>query len=108
MTTSGHPPKQLLQLLDAANFQLLCPHFATVEMVRKSALDGGGAALRYVYFPNNLSQLLIYPGANMMELTRAGRDFALRFKGVRNGGGSFGNDGASTQRFPVCTAGRRL
>lgn len=108
MTTSGHPPKHLLQLLDAANFQLLCPHFATVEMVRKSALDRGGAALRYVYFPNNSSQLLIYPGANMMELTRAGRDLALRLEGVRNGGGSFGNDGASTQRFPVCTAGRRL
>lgn len=54
MTTSGHPPKRLLQLLDAANFQLLCPHFATVEMVRKSALDRGGAALRYVYFPQQL------------------------------------------------------
>ncbi|WP_027577333.1 hypothetical protein [Bradyrhizobium sp. WSM1743] len=44
MNASSHPPNQLLQLLDAPDFDLLRPRLATVKMVRKSVLEG--AALR--------------------------------------------------------------
>ncbi|WP_407186624.1 hypothetical protein [Bradyrhizobium centrosematis] len=140
MTASGRPPNQLLQLLDAVDFDLLHPHRATVEMVRKSVLAEADAALGYVYQgpspalggslamgnsaqsivycmhavaerlfdPDNLSQLPIYPDVNMMEPADAGRNLAYSASMLRETGGSFGNDGAPIQRFPVRTAGRRL
>ncbi|WP_246504697.1 hypothetical protein [Bradyrhizobium agreste] len=38
MTVSCHPPNQLLQLLNAADFDLLRPYLATFEMVSKSVV----------------------------------------------------------------------
>jgi hypothetical protein len=87
MTASGPPPNQLLQLLDAPAFDLLRPHLATIEMVRKSVLGEAGTALRCrrecslpgtIIETDILSQLPTYPDGNMMEPTRAGRDFAYR------------------------------
>ncbi|MBP1097566.1 CRP-like cAMP-binding protein [Bradyrhizobium diazoefficiens] len=76
MTTSGFPPNQLLQMLDAADFDLLRPHLATVEMVRESVLGEAGAALRYVYFPHggSISITLGLSEGQMIEIAMLGRD----------------------------------
>lgn len=76
MTASGRPPNQLLQLLDAADFDLLRPHLATVEMVRKSVLGEAGAALRYVYFPHggSVSIAVSLSDGQMIEVAMLGRD----------------------------------
>ncbi len=52
MTANGRPPNQLLQSLDAADFALLEPHLATVDMVRRASLGREGAMPRHVYFPH--------------------------------------------------------
>lgn len=131
MTASRHLPNQLLQMLDAAEFDLLRPHLATVEMVRETVLGEAGTALPHatvrepcvrdstrpdctpvrssdVPRSDILSQLPIYPDGKMMELARPGSGFTCRDPLLQERGGSFGNDGAPIQRFPVRTAGGRL
>ncbi|WP_298244218.1 Crp/Fnr family transcriptional regulator [uncultured Bradyrhizobium sp.] len=79
MTASARPPNQLLQLLDAADFDLLRPHLATVEMVRKSVLGEAGAALRYVHFPHggSVSITVGLSEGQMIEVAMLGRDSAV-------------------------------
>ena len=76
MTVSGHPPNQLLQMLNAADFDLLRPHLATVEMVRESVLGEAGAALRYVYFPHggSVSISVGLSEGQTIEVAMLGRD----------------------------------
>ena len=47
MTASGRPPNQLLQMPGAADFDLLRPHFVTVELVRETVLGEADLALRH-------------------------------------------------------------
>ncbi|AWL92932.1 Crp/Fnr family transcriptional regulator [Bradyrhizobium ottawaense] len=76
MIASGRPSNQLLQMLDAADLDLLRPHLATVEMVRKSVLCEAGAALRYVYFPHggSVSITVGLSEGQMIEVAMLGRD----------------------------------
>lgn len=76
MTASGRLPNQLLQMLDAADFDLLRPYLATVEMVRESVLAEAGAALRYVYFPHggSVSITVGLSEGQMIEVAMLGRD----------------------------------
>jgi len=76
MTASGRPPNQLLQMLDAAEFDLLRPHLATVEMVRESVLGEAGAALRHVYFPHggSVSISVSLSDGQTIEVAMLGRD----------------------------------
>ncbi|MCK1388181.1 Crp/Fnr family transcriptional regulator [Bradyrhizobium sp. 21] len=76
MTASGHPPNQLLQMLDAADLNMLRPHLATVEMVRESVLGEVGAALRYVYFPHggSVSITVSLSEGQTIEVAMLGRD----------------------------------
>lgn len=76
MTASGRPANQLLQMLDAADFDLLRPYLATVEMVRESVLAEAGAALRYVYFPHggSVSITVGLSEGQMIEVAMLGRD----------------------------------
>ncbi|OPY96976.1 Crp/Fnr family transcriptional regulator [Bradyrhizobium sacchari] len=76
MTASGYPSNQLLQMLDAADFDLLRPHLATVEMVRESVLGEAGAALRHVYFPHSgsVSITVGLSEGQMIEVAMLGRD----------------------------------
>jgi CRP-like cAMP-binding protein len=76
MTPSVHPPNQLLQMLEAAEFDLLRPHLATVEMVRGSVLGEAGAAVRYVYFPHGgaVSIAVGLSEGQMIEVAMLGRD----------------------------------
>ncbi|MHC4050752.1 Crp/Fnr family transcriptional regulator [Bradyrhizobium sp. 25ACV] len=63
-------------MLDAADLDLLRPHLATVEMVRKSVLCEAGAALRYVYFPHggSVSIPVGLSEGQMIEVAMLGRD----------------------------------
>lgn len=76
MTASGRPPNQLLQMLDAADFDLLRPYLATVEMVRQSVLAEAGAALRYIYFPHggSVSITVGLSEGQMIAVAMLGRD----------------------------------
>lgn len=76
MTANGYPPNRLLQLLGAADFDLLRPHLATVEMVRKSVLGEAGAAPRYAYFPHSgsVSITVGLSEGQMIEVAMLGRD----------------------------------
>ncbi|MHC2623780.1 CRP-like cAMP-binding protein [Bradyrhizobium huanghuaihaiense] len=76
MTASGRPPNQLLQMLDAADFDRLRPHLATVEMVRESVLGEAGAALRHVYFPHggSISISVSLSEGQTIEVAMLGRD----------------------------------
>jgi len=79
MTASGHPSNQLLQMLGVADFDLLRPHLATVEMVRESVLAEAGAALRHVYFPHggSVSITVGLSEGQMIEVAMLGRDSAV-------------------------------
>ncbi|WP_349643529.1 hypothetical protein [Bradyrhizobium diazoefficiens] len=55
MIASGPPPNRLLQMLDAADFDMLRPHLITIELVREAVLGEAGAALRHVYFPHDVT-----------------------------------------------------
>lgn len=76
MIASGQPPNQLLQMLDAADLDLLRPHLATVEMVRETVLGEAGAAQRYVYFPHSgsVSIAVGLSEGQMIEVAMLGRD----------------------------------
>lgn len=76
MTASGQPPNQLLQMLDAADLDLLRPHLATVEMVRETVLGEAGAAQRCVYFPHggSVSITVGLSEGQMIEVAMLGRD----------------------------------
>ncbi|EJN15487.1 cAMP-binding protein [Bradyrhizobium sp. YR681] len=76
MTFSGHLANQLLQMLEAADFELLRPHLATVAMVRESVLGEAGTALRYVYFPHggSVSITVGMSEGQMIEIAMLGRD----------------------------------
>ncbi|MBR0949651.1 Crp/Fnr family transcriptional regulator [Bradyrhizobium canariense] len=76
MTANGHPPNQLLQMLDAADLNLLRPHLATVEMVRESVLGEADAPVRYVYFPHggSVSITVGLSEGQMIEIAMLGRD----------------------------------
>ncbi|MGY8710793.1 Crp/Fnr family transcriptional regulator [Bradyrhizobium sp. 18BD] len=76
MTARGHPPNQLLQMLDAADLDLLRPHLATVEMVRETVLGEAGAALKHVYFPHagSVSITVGLSEGQMIEVAMLGRD----------------------------------
>ncbi|WP_339036184.1 hypothetical protein WHZ78_01350 [Bradyrhizobium symbiodeficiens] len=88
MIASGCPSNQVLQMLDAADLDLLRPHLATVEMVRKSVLSEAGSALKYVYFPHGGSvSITVGPSeGQMIEVAMLGRDSVV-------GGGAALSDG---------------
>ncbi|WFU25182.1 Crp/Fnr family transcriptional regulator [Bradyrhizobium sp. CB1717] len=79
MTASGRPPNQLLQMLDAADFDRLRPHLATVGMVRESVLGEAGAALRHVYFPHggSISISVSLSEGQTIEVAMLGRDSVI-------------------------------
>jgi CRP-like cAMP-binding protein len=79
MTASGHSPNRLLQMLGAADFDLLRPHLATVEMVRESVLGEAGAAVKHVYFPHggSVSITLGLSEGQTIEIAMLGRDSVL-------------------------------
>jgi len=76
MTASGRPPNQLLQMLEAADFDLLRPHLVTFELVRETVLSEADAALRHVYFPHDgaVSITVGLSEGQTIEVAMIGRD----------------------------------
>ncbi|MBR0779324.1 Crp/Fnr family transcriptional regulator [Bradyrhizobium diazoefficiens] len=76
MTVSGPRSNQLLQMLDAADFDLLRAHLVTIEMTRETVLGEAGAALRHVYFPHggSISVAVALSEGQMIEVAMLGRD----------------------------------
>ncbi|QAU49952.1 Crp/Fnr family transcriptional regulator [Bradyrhizobium guangzhouense] len=76
MIASGRPPNQLLQSLDAADFDLLRPHLITVELVRETVLSEADVALRHVYFPHDgaVSITVGLSEGQTIEVAMIGRD----------------------------------
>ncbi|WP_298872616.1 Crp/Fnr family transcriptional regulator [uncultured Bradyrhizobium sp.] len=76
MIASGRPPNQLLQMLDAADFDLLRPYLVTTELVRETVLSETDAALRYVYFPHDgaVSITVGLSEGQTIEVAMIGRD----------------------------------
>jgi CRP-like cAMP-binding protein len=91
MTASGPPPNQLLQILDAADFDLLRPHLVRIEMVRETVLSEAGAALRHIYFPHDgaVSIIVGLSEGQTIEVAMLGRD------SVVGGGAALANGIAS-------------
>lgn len=100
MSASGPPPNQLLQLLDPPAFDLLRPHLATVEMVKKSVLGEAGTALKYVYFPHggSVSITVGLSEGQMIEIAMLGRDSVV-------GGGAALADGIALSDATVLFPG---
>jgi CRP-like cAMP-binding protein len=76
MTASGPPSNQLLQMLDAADFDLLRPHLIRIELVRETVLSEAGSALRQVYFPHDgtVSITVGLSEGQIIEVAMLGRD----------------------------------
>ena len=79
MTVSGPPPNQLLQMLDAADFDLLRAHLVTIEMTRDMVLSEAGVALQHVYFPHggSISITVALSEGQMIEVAMLGRDSVI-------------------------------
>ncbi|GLR90087.1 hypothetical protein GCM10007857_68010 [Bradyrhizobium iriomotense] len=76
MTASGRPPNQLLRTLDAADFKLLEPHLATVELIREMSLGVDGVRPKQVYFPlgGAVSMTVNLADGQTIEVATLGRD----------------------------------
>jgi CRP-like cAMP-binding protein len=76
MTASGPPSNQLLQMLDAADFDLLRPHLVKTELVRETVLSEAGSPLRHVYFPHDgtISITVGLSEGQTIEVAMLGRD----------------------------------
>jgi CRP-like cAMP-binding protein len=100
MTASGPLPNQLLQMLDAADFDLLRPHLVTIELVRQTVLSEAGSALRHVYFPHDgtVSITVGLSEGQTIEVAMLGRDSIL-------GGGAALADGIAASDAIVLFSG---
>jgi CRP-like cAMP-binding protein len=88
---ASQPSNQLLQMLDLADFDLLRPHLATVELARDTVLGEAGATLRHAYFPHSgsVSITVSLSEGQMIEIAMLGRD------GVVGGGAALADGVAS-------------
>jgi CRP-like cAMP-binding protein len=79
MTASGRPPNLLLQALDAADFALLEPHLAIIDMGRAASLGLEGAKPRHVYFPHRgaVSIAVNLAEGQTIEVAMLGRDSVI-------------------------------
>jgi CRP-like cAMP-binding protein len=100
MTASGPPRNLVLQMLDAADLDLLRPHLSTIELVRETVLGEAGAALRQVYFPHDgsVSITVGLSEGQTIEVAMLGRDGIV-------GGGAAIADGIAVSDAVVLFSG---
>ncbi|MCP3379280.1 Crp/Fnr family transcriptional regulator [Bradyrhizobium sp. CCGUVB4N] len=100
MIASGPPPNRLLQMLDAADMDLLRPHLITIELVRETVLGEAGAVLRHVYFPHDgtVSITVGLSEGQTIEVAMLGRDSVV-------GGGAALADGIAASDAVVLFPG---
>lgn len=100
MTGSNRPPNQFLQMLHAADFDLLRSHLTNVEMVRGSVLAEEGEALQQVCFPHGgaVSITVNLAQGQAIEVAMLGRDSVV-------GGGAALADGIAAANAVVLFPG---
>jgi CRP-like cAMP-binding protein len=100
MVASGPPANPLLQMLGAADFELLRPHLMTIELVRETVLSEAGSMLRHVYFPHDgtVSITVGLSEGQTIEVAMLGRD------GIVGGGAALG-DGIAASDATVLFSG---
>jgi CRP-like cAMP-binding protein len=69
-------PNHLLAALSATDFELLRPHFKTVELVQEIVLVGAGDRLAQVFFPHSgvISLVVSLAGGGRVEVASVGHD----------------------------------
>ena len=100
MTASGPPRNLVLQMLDAADLDLLRPHLSTIELVRETVLSEAGAPLRHVCFPHSgtVSITVGLSDGQTIEVAMLGRDAIV-------GGGAALADGIAASDTVVLFSG---
>ncbi|WP_027581652.1 Crp/Fnr family transcriptional regulator [Bradyrhizobium sp. Ai1a-2] len=76
MSGSSRPSNHLLQTLPAAEFELLRPHLATVELTKETVLFETGALISEVYLPHSgvVSMIVGFAEGETVEVAKIGRD----------------------------------
>jgi len=76
MSGSSRPYNYLLQALPTAEFELLRPHLATVELTKDTVLIEAGAPVGEVYLPHSgvVSMIVRFAEGETVEVAKIGRD----------------------------------
>ncbi|MCA1457462.1 Crp/Fnr family transcriptional regulator [Bradyrhizobium sp. BRP22] len=76
MSGSSRPSNHLLQTLPAAEFELLRPHLATVDLAKHAVLFEAGAPIGDVYLPHGgmVSMIVSFAEGETVEVAKIGRD----------------------------------
>ncbi|MDI4237704.1 Crp/Fnr family transcriptional regulator [Bradyrhizobium sp. Arg237L] len=76
MSGSSRPSNHLLQTLPAAEFELLRPHLAIVELTKDTVLFEAGAPIGDVYLPHSgvVSLIVGFAEGETVEVAKIGRD----------------------------------
>jgi CRP-like cAMP-binding protein len=76
MVATHHSPNHLLAALPTEDFELLRPHFSTLELVQGSVLVAAGDRLTHVYFPHSgvISLVVSLTDGQMVEVAMIGHD----------------------------------
>jgi CRP-like cAMP-binding protein len=76
MSGSSRPSNHLLQSLPAAEFELLRPYLATVELAKESVLFATDAPIGEIYLPHSgmVSMIIGFAEGETVEVAKIGRD----------------------------------
>lgn len=76
MSGSSRPSNHLLQSLPAAEFELLRPGLATVELTKETVLFAAGAPIGEIYLPHSgvVSLIVGFAEGETVEVAKIGRD----------------------------------
>lgn len=76
MSGSSRPPNHLLQTLPTAEFELLRPHLATVELTKETVLFEAGAPIGEICLPHSgvVSMIVGFAEGETVEVAKIGRD----------------------------------
>jgi CRP-like cAMP-binding protein len=76
MSGASRPSNHLLQTLPPAEFELLRPHLATVELARQAVLFEAGAPIGEVYLPHSgmVSMIIGFAEGETVEVAKIGRN----------------------------------
>ncbi|MCA6112400.1 Crp/Fnr family transcriptional regulator [Bradyrhizobium cenepequi] len=76
MAGSSRPSNHLLQSLPTAEFELLRPHLATVELTKETLLFETGAPIGEIYLPHSgvVSMIVRFAEGETVEVAKIGRD----------------------------------
>jgi CRP-like cAMP-binding protein len=90
MSGSSRPSNHLLQNLPVAEFELLRPHLATVELAKETVLFETGAPIGEIYLPHSgmVSMIVGFAEGETVEVAKIGRDSVVGGTAVLHDGPS--------------------